>query len=215
LDELVSVKNISKAFGNELIISDVSFTLHKGEALGLVGPNGAGKSTMLRIIAGLVKPDKGDVRVNGRLGYTPQENLLLPWFNLKENILLPARLLKIDKREAERMLRELSEALGISEHLEKKVREVSGGTARKAALARSLITSPDILLLDEPYVGLDVDSVKSLQKSLMNLRKETGIGMIIVSHQLDEMREISDRAMVLSYRPARVVREIKWGNSTS
>jgi NitT/TauT family transport system ATP-binding protein len=215
LDELVSVKNISKAFGNELIISDVSFTLHKGEALGLVGPNGAGKSTMLRIIAGLVKPDKGDVRVNGRLGYTPQENLLLPWFNLKENILLPARLLKIDKREAERMLRELSEALGISEHLEKKVREVSGGTARKAALARSLITSPDILLLDEPYVGLDVDSVKSLQKSLMNLRKETGIGMIIVSHQLDEMREISDRALVLSYRPARVVREIKWGNSTS
>jgi NitT/TauT family transport system ATP-binding protein len=215
LDELVSVKNISKAFGNELIISDVSFTLHKGEALGLVGPNGAGKSTMLRIIAGLVKPDKGDVRVNGRLGYTPQENLLLPWFNLKENILLPARLLKIDKREAERMLRELSEALGVSEHLEKKVREVSGGTARKAALARSLITSPDILLLDEPYVGLDVDSVKSLQKSLMNLRKETGIGMIIVSHQLDEMREISDRALVLSYRPARVVREIKWGNSTS
>jgi NitT/TauT family transport system ATP-binding protein len=215
LDELVSVKNISKAFGNELIISDVSFTLHKGEALGLVGPNGAGKSTMLRIIAGLVKPDKGDVRVNGRLGYTPQENLLMPWFNLKENILLPARLLKIDKREAERMLRELSEALGISEHLEKKVREVSGGTARKAALARSLITSPDILLLDEPYVGLDVDSVKSLQKSLMNLRKETGIGMIIVSHQLDEMREISDRALVLSYRPARVVREIKWGNSTS
>ncbi|MCI4397200.1 MAG: ABC transporter ATP-binding protein [Thermoprotei archaeon] len=215
MDELVSVKNISKAFGNELIISDVSFTLHKGEALGLVGPNGAGKSTMLRIIAGLVKPDKGDVRVNGRLGYTPQENLLLPWFNLKENILLPARLLKIDKREAERMLRELSEALGISEHLEKKVREVSGGTARKAALARSLITSPDILLLDEPYVGLDVDSVKSLQKSLMNLRKETGIGMIIVSHQLDEMREISDRALVLSYRPARVVREIKWGNSTS
>jgi NitT/TauT family transport system ATP-binding protein len=99
--------------------------------------------------------------------------------------------------------------------LEKKVREVSGGTARKAALARSLITSPDILLLDEPYVGLDVDSVKSLQKSLMNLRKETGIGMIIVSHQLDEMREISDRALVLSYRPARVVREIKWGNSTS
>ncbi|NAY89515.1 MAG: ATP-binding cassette domain-containing protein [Desulfurococcales archaeon] len=215
MDELVSVKNISKAFGNELIISDVSFTLHKGEALGLVGPNGAGKSTMLRIIAGLVKPDKGDVRVNGRLGYTPQENLLLPWFNLKENILLPARLLKIDKREAERMLRELSEALGVSEHLEKKVREVSGGTARKAALARSLITSPDILLLDEPYVGLDVDSVKSLQKSLMNLRKETGIGMIIVSHQLDEMREISDRALVLSYRPARVVREIKWGNSTS
>jgi len=210
LDELVIVEDLRKSFSGSPVINGISFTLRRGECLGIVGPNGAGKSTLLRIIAGIIERDSGRVEVRGRIGYTPQENMLLPWFSLRENILLAAKLSGMDDGESRSRLESLASLLGIEEHLGKRIREVSGGTARKAALARSLITSPDVLLLDEPYTGLDVSSIRSLHGALKRLREERRMGMLIVSHQLGELREISDRALVLSHRPARVVREISW-----
>ncbi|MEM3254515.1 MAG: ABC transporter ATP-binding protein [Fervidicoccaceae archaeon] len=210
MDELVVIDRIRKSYNGLLVIDEISFSLKKGEAIGLVGPNGAGKSTLLKIIVGILKPDSGKVEVHGRIGYTPQDNQLLPWFNLKKNILLAAKLSGINESEAGKRLEELAHMFGIEEHLEKRVREVSGGTARKAALARSLITSPDILLLDEPYTGIDRASIRSLHETLISLRSRLKIGMIIVSHQLEELREISDKVLVLSHRPARIVREINW-----
>ncbi|MEM0021826.1 MAG: ABC transporter ATP-binding protein [Fervidicoccaceae archaeon] len=210
MDELVVIDRIRKSYNGLLVIDEISFSLKKGEAIGLVGPNGAGKSTLLKIIVGILKPDSGKVEVHGRIGYTPQDNQLLPWFNLKKNILLAAKLSGINEGEAGKRLEELAHMFGIEEHLEKRAREVSGGTARKAALARSLITSPDILLLDEPYTGIDRASIRSLHETLISLRSRLKIGMIIVSHQLEELREISDKVLVLSHRPARIVREINW-----
>lgn len=212
MDELIKVEGVRKSFNGLEVIDGISFVLNRGEALGIVGPNGAGKSTLLRIIAGIMKPDSGSIEVRGKIGYTPQDNLLLPWFNLEDNILLPVKISAIDDKEARRRLEALAESLGIKDYLKKRVKEVSGGTARKAALARSLIISPDILLLDEPYTGLDVGSVRSLHQALKKLREEMRIGMIIVSHQIGELAEISDRIIVLSHRPARIVREISLKN---
>jgi NitT/TauT family transport system ATP-binding protein len=211
LDELIVVRDLRKSFSDGPVISGISFELKRGEVLGIVGPNGAGKSTLLRIIAGIIEADSGTVEVRGKIGYTPQDNLLLPWFNLEENILLAAKLSGVKEREAMERLTSIAEKLGIGEHLKKRVRDVSGGTARKAAIARSLIISPDILILDEPYTGLDRDSIGSLQSSLKRLREER-MGMIIVSHQLGELAEISDRVIVLSHRPAKIVKEISWRN---
>ncbi|PNV81138.1 MAG: hypothetical protein C0179_04260 [Fervidicoccus sp.] len=211
LDELIVVRDLRKSFSDGPVISGISFELKRGEVLGIVGPNGAGKSTLLRIIAGIIEADSGTVEVRGKIGYTPQDNLLLPWFNLEENILLAAKLSGVKEREAMERLTSIAEKLGIGEHLKKRVRDVSGGTARKAAIARSLIISPDILILDEPYTGLDRDSIDSLQSSLKRLREER-MGMIIVSHQLGELTEISDRVIVLSHRPAKIVKEISWRN---
>ncbi|MGC9114814.1 MAG: ABC transporter ATP-binding protein [Fervidicoccaceae archaeon] len=211
MDELIVVRDLRKSFSDGPVISGISFELKRGEVLGIVGPNGAGKSTLLRIIAGIIEADSGTVEVRGKIGYTPQDNLLLPWFNLEENILLAAKLSGVKEREAMERLASIAEKLGIGEHLKKRVRDVSGGTARKAAIARSLIISPDILILDEPYTGLDRDSIDSLQSSLKRLREER-MGMIIVSHQLGELTEISDRVIVLSHRPAKIVKEISWRN---
>ncbi|MGB9726100.1 MAG: ABC transporter ATP-binding protein [Fervidicoccaceae archaeon] len=211
MDELIVVRDLRKSFSDGPVISGISFELKRGEVLGIVGPNGAGKSTLLRIIAGIIEADSGTVEVRGKIGYTPQDNLLLPWFNLEENILLAAKLSGVKEREAMERLTSIAEKLGIGEHLKKRVRDVSGGTARKAAIARSLIISPDILILDEPYTGLDRDSIGSLQSSLKRLREER-MGMIIVSHQLGELAEISDRVIVLSHRPAKIVKEISWRN---
>ena len=211
MDELIVVRDLRKSFSDGPVISGISFELKRGEVLGIVGPNGAGKSTLLRIIAGIIEADSGTVEVRGKIGYTPQDNLLLPWFNLEENILLAAKLSGVKEREAMERLASIAEKLGIGEHLKKRVRDVSGGTARKAAIARSLIISPDILILDEPYTGLDRDSIGSLQSSLKRLREER-MGMIIVSHQLGELAEISDRVIVLSHRPAKIVKEISWRN---
>ncbi len=202
--EAVRVVDLYKSFGPEQVLGGISLEVVRGEAVGIVGPNGCGKTTLLRIIAGLEEPDRGEALVRGRLGLVPQDNLLLPWRTLRGNLELALRLAGVEGREAEERIRRVSELLGIEEHLDKYPARVSGGTARKAAIARALALEPDILLLDEPYTGLDVASIASLQEALQKLRRSSGISMIIVSHQLDELVEIADRVYVLTHRPARV-----------
>ncbi len=202
--EAVRVIDVYKSFGTEQVLGGVSLEVARGEAVGIVGPNGCGKTTLLRIIAGLEEPDRGEALVRGRLGLVPQDNLLLPWRTLRGNLELALRLAGVEGREAEERIRRVSELLGIEEHLDKYPGRVSGGTARKAAIARALALEPDILLLDEPYTGLDVASIASLQEALQKLRRGSGISMIIVSHQLDELVEIADRVYVLTHKPARV-----------
>ncbi len=202
--EAVRVEGLYKRFGSEQVLEGVSLKVRRGEAVGIVGPNGCGKTTLLRIIAGLEEPDKGRVAVNGRLGLVPQDNLLLPWRTLRSNLELALKLSGIEGRKAEERIARVSRLLGIEEHLDKYPSKVSGGTARKTAIARALALEPDILLLDEPYTGLDVASIASLQEALQRLRRNSGISMIIVSHQLDELVEIADRIYILTHRPARV-----------
>ncbi|AFH42899.1 MULTISPECIES: ABC transporter ATP-binding protein [Fervidicoccus] len=204
MDELIAVRNLTKSFSDGPVISNISFKLNRGEVLGIMGPNGCGKTTMLRTILGLENKDSGEVKIRGKIGYVPQDNLLLPWLKLRENIVIGLKISGAGEREIEERLSYVSELLSLNDHLDKYPNRVSGGTARKASIARALIIMPDILILDEPYTGLDSSSISILQTLLKNLKKEIRLGIIIVSHQVDELMEISDRIIVLTHRPARI-----------
>jgi NitT/TauT family transport system ATP-binding protein len=205
LEVVVSIRDLVKRYNGETVLGGVSLEVRRGEALGIVGPNGAGKSTLLRIIAGIEPYDEGIVEARGRIGFVTQETLLLPWRTLRGNVLLAARIARVPRRVAEQRLEELAHLLSIEKYLDMRPSEVSGGTARKAQILMALILDPDILLLDEPFTGLDVNAVSSLQEALVNLRKR-GITLIVVSHMLGELARVVDRVAMLTHKPARVRR---------
>ncbi|HIC98840.1 MAG TPA: ATP-binding cassette domain-containing protein [Pyrodictiaceae archaeon] len=201
---VLEARDIVKRIGETLVIDHVSLGVYEGEVLGLVGPNAAGKTTLLRILAGLVEPDAGHVVRRVGVGYVAQGNLLLPWLTIYKNIELPLKLAGVDEEERRNRVLGVAERLGIREYLDYYPHEVSGGTARKAAIARALVTGARLLLLDEPYTGLDVTSILSLQDMLKELKREQ-VSMVIVSHQLAEIVEIADRVCVTSKRPLHIV----------
>jgi len=201
---ILEARDIVKRIGGVLVIDHVSLRVYEGEVLGLVGPNAAGKTTLLRILAGLVEPDAGHVIRRVGVGYVAQGNLLLPWLTIYKNIELPLKLAGVGEEERRDRVLEVAQRLGIRGYLDYYPHEVSGGTARKAAVARALVTGAKLLLLDEPYTGLDVTSILSLQDMLKELRREH-VSMVVVSHQLAEVVEIADRVCVTSKRPLHIV----------
>jgi NitT/TauT family transport system ATP-binding protein len=203
---MIAVKSLKKSFDNEPVVDEVSFSVRKGETLAIVGPNGAGKTTILRMIAGLIEPDQGVIEVRGRVSMVPQENLLLPWRSLRYNIGLGLKFSGMPEKERNSVVEEVADIMGIKEYLEMNPWKVSGGTARKAAIARALAIKPDVLLLDEPFTGLDIDSRKSLFLTLIKLKPR--ITMILVTHNMEEVNMLANRVLILTPRPARVSREI-------
>jgi len=198
----VIVDGVTKSFDGKLVLDRVSLSVEKGEFLAIVGPNGSGKTTLLRVIAGVLKPDSGRVEVRGRIGMVPQENLLLPWKKIGSNIELGLKFHRVPKEERVKKVREMASFLGIEEYLDLYPWKVSGGVARKAAIARALVLDPDILLLDEPLTGLDVPSRRNLTESLTKLRGR--ITVILVTHSMEEVFSLADRVAMLTPRPARV-----------
>ena len=200
--------NIKKSF-SEPVLNGISLALQKGEILGLVGPNACGKTTLLRILAGLERADQGEVRREGRMGLVFQEDRLLPWKTLMENICLGLKYSGAKGDSAlERALR-LSEKLGLSRSdLEAYPLKVSGGTRRKAAIARILALEPEIILMDEPFTGLDFQTTSMMKSALSKLLREMGSSTIIVSHQLEELLAIADRCLIMTPRPSRIAEEV-------
>lgn len=205
MEAVIRVKGLVKYYDGELILDGVSFEVARSEALGIVGPNGAGKSTLLRILAGVEPYDGGSVEVRGRVGFVTQDTILLPWRSLKGNVMLAAKLARVPPRVAEERIREYANLLGLDEYLSKRPGEVSGGTARKAQILMALVLEPEILLLDEPFTGLDVNTVASLQDALRELRRE-GITLIVVSHMISELARVADKLAFLTHKPAKIRR---------
>ncbi len=207
---VIGGKCISKSYGGRLVLDCISIRADRGELVAVVGPNGSGKTTLLRILAGLEEPDSGIVIRRGSIAMVFQENLLLPWRSLRDNIMLGLRYSGLSKREALRRVEWAARLLGIEEHLDKKPGEVSGGTARKAAIARMLVLNPDILLLDEPLAGLDVSSRLSLLQTLNSLRSD-GRTIIFVDHNIADVASVADRVYLLTPAPARVSAVVELG----
>ncbi len=213
----VELKGVSKAYGEEWerqeVIRDISLEIAPGMLTVVVGPSGCGKSTLVNLIAGFERPDKGEILLNGRRITGPskdrmvvfQETALIPWQTTYENVVFGPRLRGDFKRkELRQKAEELLAKVGLSEFMHKYPLQLSGGMQRRAELARALINQPQIMIMDEPFRGLDAMSRGLMQEFFLRLFEENRRTNLFVTSEIEEAIFLADRLVVLSNRPARV-----------
>lgn len=214
----LELRGVAKTFhGNGLTVpalADVSFSVQPGEFVTLIGPSGSGKSTVLNLIVGLLEPDAGEIRVDGepaqpgRVGYMPQRDLLLPWRSVLDNVILAQEVRGVPRAQACARARERLPLFGLAAFAEAYPAALSGGMRQRAALLRTVLTERDVLLLDEPFGALDALTRRELQDWLLSLWTQLQQTMLFITHDVEEAVYLSDRVIVLSARPARVVKEL-------
>ena len=200
-----------KRLGGRDILRSVSLEVHAGEVVGLLGPNGAGKTTTFYAIVGLIRPDRGSVRLNGAdittepmyirarrgISYLPQEPSVFRKLTVEENILAILETLQLTREERGERLGELLEELSIAHLAKNKAYSLSGGERRRVEITRALVTAPTFMLLDEPFAGIDPLAILDIQ-SIVGQLKERGIGILITDHNVRETLGICDRAYILN-----------------
>ena len=215
-EKIIEVINLKKQFGNNLILDDINFTINKGEAVSLIGPSGSGKSTILRCIADLETLTGGKILIEGhnlqdkgidkkikkelllKTGMIFQNFNLFPHMTVKDNIVKTLRIVKkTDVKKAEEIAGKVLETVGLADKKDNFPNELSGGQKQRDAIARGLALEPDILLFDEPTSALDPELVKEVLDIIRKLKKERKITMLIVSHEMKFVREISDEVIVM------------------
>ncbi len=193
-------------------IEDVSFEVAEGEFLCIVGPSGCGKTTLLRLLAGLELPDRGQVCLHGQrvegprqeIGFVFQKANLMPWRTVLDNVLLPLQIDHLAPAEAERRASHALELVGLTEFAANFPRELSGGMEQRVAIARALAHEPEILLLDEPFGALDALTRERLNQELLRVWRISRKTVVMVTHDIREAVFLADRVLVLSQRPGRV-----------
>ncbi len=209
-DPILETHKLVKIYGRRAVVNGVDINVRKGEVVGLLGPNGAGKTTSFYMMVGLVQPDSGRVRFKGEevggkpmyqrarmgMGYLPQEESIFRKLTVQQNIMAILETLPISSKERKHRCEELLTQFGI-EHLAKNVAlTLSGGEKRRLTIARSLVTKPSLLMLDEPFSGVDPIAVYDVQQIIENLR-DTGLGILITDHNVRETLSVVDRAYLL------------------
>ncbi len=203
-----------------LAISDVTFDVEAGELVSLVGPSGCGKTTLLKILAGLSDYDSGQVRIGSGahpfdpsrdIGMVFQQPLLLKWRRVLENVLLPAEILGLPRRESRERARELLAMVGLSGFEEKYPYELSGGMQQRAAIARALIHDPKLVLMDEPFGALDALTREKMNLELRRIWQQSRKTIVFVTHGISEAVFLGTRAVVLTSGPARMADNIPIG----
>ena len=188
----------------------------RGAFVSLLGPSGCGKSTLLRIIAGLVPPSSGRVRwrgqgVAGSIGFVFQEPTLMPWANVWDNVYLPLRLQGERRRAVRERVEEMIAAVGLAGFRRVYPRELSGGMRMRVSIARALVTSPQLLLLDEPFAALDEMTRFKLNEDLLRLWRAHDCTILFVTHSVFESVFLSNRIVIMTPRPGRVAAEVAIG----
>lgn len=197
---ILNVKNLSFSYENSVILKNISLTLEKGERISIVGSSGCGKTTLLKNIAGIEGDFQGEI-IALKTSYMPQKDLLLPWRNILNNILLPVELNNEDLQAGEKRALEYLEKLNLLEYANKFPQELSGGMKQRVSFIRTLITGSDILLLDEPFSALDAITKEDLQKWLLKLIKNLKKSMIFITHDINEAIFLSNRVLVCQNKP--------------
>jgi NitT/TauT family transport system ATP-binding protein len=216
---LVALERVGKTFdsGTEAL-AELSFAVTPGEVLTLLGPSGCGKSTALRILAGLSaatsgtvrwRPGFGGGRPESEIGFVFQEPTLMPWASVFNNVWLPLRLRGVSKAASAGRVRNALDLVGLSGFAEALPRELSGGMKMRVSIARALVTAPKILLMDEPFAALDEITRFRLNDEILRLKDALGWTVVFVTHSVYEAVYLSDRILVMSARPGRVVEEIR------
>ena len=210
-NDQISLTNIEKTISSKKILSDVSFSIGSNEIVGLLGPNGAGKTTAFYIAAGLIFPDQGRVFINNKdvteipmhsraklgLGYLPQEASIFTDLSVENNLLGIAELSNNDKNQTFEKVAKIIDEFDLSKILQLKGRMLSGGQRRKVEIARTLICEPSIILLDEPFAGIDPIAVEEIKELLKEICKKN-ISILITDHNVRETLSLCHKAIILS-----------------
>jgi NitT/TauT family transport system ATP-binding protein len=217
----VTIQSVGVRFatpgGKLQALVDCTLDVPAGSFTVIIGPNGCGKSTLLRLVAGLLEPTSGSVAVgaapprpgDGRVGLAFQQPRLIPWRSTLDNVALPLEIGGTALEERRRRARTSLERVGLAAVAELRPRELSGGMAQRAALARALITDPPVLLLDEPFSALDALTRETFDTELQRLWLEQGRTVVLVTHSVAEAVSLADRVVVMSPRPGRVARIVE------
>jgi len=215
---LLSIDYISHTFKGQKqpTLKEIAVTIEAGEQVVLIGRSGCGKSTLLHMLAGLTMPSEGCVRIHGKQVSKPsakwnmmfQRPSLYPWMTVKQNAEL-GLVFAGEKKGNESRIADLLELVGLSEKANVNVQQLSGGQQQRVALARSLATDPELLLLDEPFSALDAFTRMSLQDEVSAIARKKGITLVMVTHDIDEAIAMSDRVLIMSQGPGQIVGELK------
>jgi sulfonate transport system ATP-binding protein len=199
----IRVRGLRKTYGERVVIDDFSLEVEEGEVVAILGPSGCGKSTILRCIGRIERADDGAIETGGEVGFVFQEPRLFPWLSVRKNVAFAAR------NDAERnRIDETIALVGLTPAALQLPKQLSGGMAQRAALARALIRHPEVLLLDEPLAALDALRRLELQRALGGILSVTRAAAILVTHDVDEAIAVADRAVVLDAHGGRIVLDL-------
>ena len=213
--QAVEISHMVKSFADRVVVNDLSFSVSQGEVFGLIGPNGAGKTTTIRMMMDIIKPDSGDVTILGeklseatknKLGYLPEERGLYRKMRVLDSIVYLASLKGVDAHSAEERADELLNQTGMLPHKRKKIEELSRGMGQVIQFIVSVIHDPELVVLDEPFGGLDPVNVELLKGMLFDLRNQ-GKAIILSTHQMNEIEELCDRILMINHG-----RSVLYGN---
>ena len=212
-NSIISFENVSLSYGNRLILDNINFKINEGEIFGMLGPNGVGKSTIFNLITGLIKPDSGKIKINNedvvnypiylrtkkfKVGYVPQYGGFFGDLTLYQNLKAIAEIVINEKNREESKINELIGRFELENLRDIKGKFLSGGQKKKLVIALSLLSDPNVLLLDECFAALDVLTIKMLQEIIVNLQREKKITICICDHQARDLLACVDIGMILS-----------------
>ena len=235
INYIIEFENVSLSYGNRLILDNVSFKINEGQIFGMLGPNGVGKSTIFNLITGLIKPNNGNIKINGievanypvylrtkkfKVGYVPQYGGYFDDLTLHDNLKAISEIVINDKNSRIEKVNNLLSKFELENLKNIKAKFLSGGQKKKLVIALSLLSSPKVLLLDECFAALDVLTIKMLQEIIVNLQQENNITICICDHQARDLLACVDIAMILSNckiiakdTPANLIKDINARNA--
>ena len=215
---LLEVEHLKKVYesstGSVEAIGDISFSMGSGELVCIVGPSSCGKTTLLKCVAGLMKPTRGETLLRGKRVTGPPEELalvfqeysrsLLPWASVRNNVLLPLRHKSVPGGDKKRLVEESLDAVGLTRFIDHYPWQLSGGMQQRVAIARALAYQPSILLMDEPFASVDAQTRGDLEDLVLKVREQFGVTILFVTHDIDESVYLADRIIVLTPSPTEV-----------
>lgn len=213
MNKILEITDLSHSYhnmdGETPALSHLSFTMQKGEFISIVGPSGCGKSTLLSLISGLLTPEKGSITLHGKqMGYMLQKDHLLEWRSIYRNILLGLEIQQKKSAETRKNVFALLEQYGLADFATAKPSELSGGMRQRAALIRTLVLEPDLLLLDEPFSALDYQTRLTVADDIGQIIRREKRSAILVTHDLSEAISLGDKILILTKRPASIQKVI-------
>jgi NitT/TauT family transport system ATP-binding protein len=219
---MLEIKNLGKTYvtgeTTTHAIGSVSFVVDEGEFVCVVGPSGCGKTTLLKCIGGLLAPSEGEVVLRGKIITSPPEEMalvfqeysrsLFPWMSVRGNVMLPLRHKSLPRGERDRLVDDALTEVGLAAFVDRYPWQLSGGMQQRVAIARALAYQPSVMLMDEPFASVDAQTRDDLEDLVLQVRKDYGVTILFVTHDIDESVYLADRIVVLTHAPTEVMEVI-------